>query len=156
MAPNTKSVVVLVNNGTGGSGDDPIIDDNVRQMLRELVDVRFNIIHDSIDALTRMMTSNGVMRERNTKINAGNEQQLPYTRLAKLKFPKFSCDDVKGWVFRCEQFFILDQVPKAEKCSSQVYALDVLANSDTEEECLGEENLEDSRELPQISLNDEW
>nr|GEV24398.1 hypothetical protein [Tanacetum cinerariifolium] len=204
----------LVNKGAEGSSDDPVIDDNVRQMLSELVDVKFNIMQDSIDALTRMMAANEFMEERNIERNAGNGQQLPYARLAKLEFPKFSNDDVKGSVFRREPFFILDHVTEAKNYETtakayedafddllsrietdedhaislfmvllevilnvvkkkskmlyggsnssntifnaqgnttnngQMYALEVLVDSDMEEECLGEEDLEDSRELP--------
>ena len=32
-----------------------------------------------------------------------------YTRMTKLEFPKFS-GDVKGWLFRCQQFFRVDNV----------------------------------------------
>ncbi|GKE55616.1 hypothetical protein Tco_1494801, partial [Tanacetum coccineum] len=33
-----------------------------------------------------------------------------YGRIAKIKFPKFSGDDVKGWLFRSNQFFKIDDV----------------------------------------------
>ncbi|GJT42858.1 retrotransposable element Tf2 [Tanacetum coccineum] len=115
MAPNTRSVTIPVNNDAGGSGGAPVVDDNVRQAINEIVDVRFTRMQESIDALTRMMTVQGIMGERPVEMNACNGQPSPYTRLAKLEFPKFSKDDVKGWVFRCEQFFVLDQVTEAEK-----------------------------------------
>ncbi|GKB17084.1 putative mitochondrial protein [Tanacetum coccineum] len=35
--------------------------------------------------------------------------------MAKIEFPKFSGDDVKGWVFRCEQFFLLEQTLEIDK-----------------------------------------
>ncbi|GKB25597.1 ty3-gypsy retrotransposon protein [Tanacetum coccineum] len=78
------------------------------------MDARFTRMQESIEALTRLMAERGTM-DRPAKRNVGNGQQSPYTRLDKLEFPKFSRDDVKGWVFRGEQFFILDQVIKAEK-----------------------------------------
>ncbi|GKD03450.1 hypothetical protein Tco_1178424 [Tanacetum coccineum] len=33
-----------------------------------------------------------------------------YGRLAKIEFPKFSGDDVKGWIYRCNQFFKIDGI----------------------------------------------
>nr|GEW64266.1 putative mitochondrial protein [Tanacetum cinerariifolium] len=41
--------------------------------------------------------------------------QLNHSRMAKIEFPKFSDDDVKGWVCRCEQFFLLEQTSDADK-----------------------------------------
>ncbi|GKB01764.1 hypothetical protein Tco_0829808 [Tanacetum coccineum] len=35
-------------------------------------------------------------------------------RLAKIEFPNFSGDDVKGWVFRCDQFFVMKQTPEMD------------------------------------------
>ncbi|GKC92721.1 hypothetical protein Tco_1158163, partial [Tanacetum coccineum] len=41
--------------------------------------------------------------------------QLNHSRIAKIEFPKFSGDDMKEWVFRCEQFFLLEQTPDLDK-----------------------------------------
>ncbi|GKA88394.1 gypsy/ty3 retroelement polyprotein [Tanacetum coccineum] len=35
--------------------------------------------------------------------------------MTKVEFPKFSGDDVKGWIFRCEQFFFIDDIPENQK-----------------------------------------
>nr|GEX87335.1 phospholipase-like, aminotransferase-like mobile domain protein [Tanacetum cinerariifolium] len=35
--------------------------------------------------------------------------------LAKVEFPKFQEDDVRGWVFRCDQFFSIDNTSNEEK-----------------------------------------
>nr|GEX48086.1 retrotransposon protein, putative, Ty1-copia subclass [Tanacetum cinerariifolium] len=64
------------------------------------------------------------MKEMANKITAlslqnqqiGNRRpQVNHSRLAKIKFPKFFGDDVKGWVFRCEPFFLIEQTPDVEK-----------------------------------------
>ncbi|GJV67266.1 reverse transcriptase [Tanacetum coccineum] len=110
MAPNTPSIT----NDAGGSSGAPVFDENVRKAIHDVVDARFTRMQESIEALTRLMAERGLM-DRPTKRNASNGQQSPYTRLAKLEFSKFLGDDVKGLVFRCEQFFILDQVIQAEK-----------------------------------------
>ncbi|GKC56058.1 reverse transcriptase [Tanacetum coccineum] len=38
-----------------------------------------------------------------------------YGRLAKIEFPKFSGDDVKGWIYRCNQFFKIDGIKERDK-----------------------------------------
>ncbi|GJU70325.1 hypothetical protein Tco_1256584 [Tanacetum coccineum] len=35
--------------------------------------------------------------------------------MTKVDIPKFSGDDVKGWIFRCEQLFSIDEIPKIQK-----------------------------------------
>ncbi|GJU31340.1 hypothetical protein Tco_1174929 [Tanacetum coccineum] len=35
--------------------------------------------------------------------------------MTKVEFPKFLGDDVKGWIFRCEQFFSIDEIPENQK-----------------------------------------
>ena len=36
-------------------------------------------------------------------------------RLTKLEFPKFYGDDVQGWLYRVNQFFLLDQIAENQK-----------------------------------------
>ncbi|XP_076890181.1 uncharacterized protein LOC143541176 [Bidens hawaiensis] len=36
-------------------------------------------------------------------------------RIGKVEFPKFSGEDVEGWVYRCEHFFALDETPDETK-----------------------------------------
>nr|GEY90443.1 gypsy/Ty3 retroelement polyprotein [Tanacetum cinerariifolium] len=38
-----------------------------------------------------------------------------YERLTRLDFPKFSGDDVNGWLFRVQQFFLIDNVQEDQK-----------------------------------------
>ena len=47
-----------------------------------------------------------------------------YGRMAKIEFPKFNGEDVKGWIFRCKQFFRIDGVEeemKVELASMHLY-----------------------------------
>lgn len=39
-----------------------------------------------------------------------NQNGYNYTHLAKIEFPRFGGDDVKSWLFRIEQFFLINQV----------------------------------------------
>nr|GFD23424.1 hypothetical protein [Tanacetum cinerariifolium] len=45
----------------------------------------------------------------------GNRGYQSHIRMGKIEFLKLSWDDVKGWVFGCEQYFVLDQVTDEEK-----------------------------------------
>ena len=54
----------------------------------------------------------------------GGQQMMQYGRMSKIEFPKFDGGDVKGWIFRCRQFFRIDNVPeemKVEMTSMHVY-----------------------------------
>ncbi|PKA46982.1 putative mitochondrial protein [Apostasia shenzhenica] len=50
-----------------------------------------------------------------------------FTRLPKIEFPKFSGDNVMGWVFRCEQFFEISQTPQEWKVKLASIYLDGIA-----------------------------
>ncbi|GJU20045.1 hypothetical protein Tco_1153387 [Tanacetum coccineum] len=104
MAPNTRSLVPPVNNGASGYANSmqytAVVDDNIRQLMSELVDVRFNSMQESIEALTRVVAASGVMGERNVERSAGGGHQSSYTHMAKLEFPKFSGEDVNAVLAR--------------------------------------------------------
>ncbi|PKA64689.1 putative mitochondrial protein [Apostasia shenzhenica] len=50
-----------------------------------------------------------------------------FTRLPKIEFPKFSGENVMGWVFRCEQFFEISQTPNEWKVKLACIYLDGIA-----------------------------
>ncbi|GJU98276.1 hypothetical protein Tco_1327547 [Tanacetum coccineum] len=53
-------------------------------------------------------------------VNHGTRRQAnQFGRLAKVEFLKYHRDDVRGWVFRCEQFFLIDNTPPEEKAIIQ-------------------------------------
>ncbi|KAG8375887.1 hypothetical protein BUALT_Bualt09G0005900 [Buddleja alternifolia] len=51
--------------------------------------------------------------ERNPH-NWQNGYQIP-TKCSRVEFPKFCEDDLRGWVYRCEQFFEVDETPSDAK-----------------------------------------
>ncbi|GJZ04253.1 hypothetical protein Tco_0537528 [Tanacetum coccineum] len=54
--------------------------------------------------------------QQNQVLNNGNGRQAnQFSRLAKVEFPKFQGDDVRGWAFKCDQFFLIDNTPDEEK-----------------------------------------
>lgn len=40
---------------------------------------------------------------------------MQFGRLTKLDFPRFAGDDVKGWIYRSNQFFKLDNIQGEHK-----------------------------------------
>ncbi|GKB03552.1 retrotransposon-related protein [Tanacetum coccineum] len=50
-----------------------------------------------------------------TQNNVGARQANQFSRLAKVEFPKFHGEDVLGWIFKCDQFFLIDNTPEEEK-----------------------------------------
>nr|GEY49595.1 Gag-Pol polyprotein [Tanacetum cinerariifolium] len=44
-----------------------------------------------------------------------------FSRMSKLEFPKFSGEDVKGWMFKVKQFFTIDNVHEEDKLKISVY-----------------------------------
>ena len=36
---------------------------------------------------------------------------MQYSRVIKIEFPRFGGEDVRGWLYKCEQFFRVDNVP---------------------------------------------
>ena len=69
-------------------------------------------------ALTRTVQS--LQPTEGTSQNRGSH----YGRMAKIEFPKFNGEDVKGWIFRCKQFFRIDGTEddmKVEFASMHLY-----------------------------------
>nr|GEX23444.1 reverse transcriptase [Tanacetum cinerariifolium] len=78
-----------------------------------------------------------MMTMHNQGRNQGQNQQ--FTRKTKVEFLMFLRDDVKVWIFRCEQFFFIDDISENQKkyttwhkCSGHLYSLAILAYEDEE------------------------
>lgn len=37
------------------------------------------------------------------------------TRFTKVDMPRFTCEDVVGWISKCESYFVLDKTPEGHK-----------------------------------------
>ncbi|GJT24874.1 hypothetical protein Tco_0894811 [Tanacetum coccineum] len=80
-----------------------------------------NVASTSDEVVTRHYVDSTMAetRELITGLGMQNNQMArrqanQFGRLAKVEFPKFQGDDVMGWVFKCEQFFI-NTTPEVEK-----------------------------------------
>ncbi|GKB60067.1 hypothetical protein Tco_0916253 [Tanacetum coccineum] len=72
-----------------------------------------------IDQLTSKVaiieTSYVYLNNEFTILRNGEGSSRQYSRMTKLEFSKFSGEDVKGWLYRCHQFFKVDNVDDSEK-----------------------------------------
>ncbi|GJV35473.1 putative mitochondrial protein [Tanacetum coccineum] len=92
MAPGTRSLA--------STSTDDVVDDRIKRYVEDaLVDIQ-----RGMEAMLTQIANGG-----------GNRQQTQYSRMTKVEFLKFSGDDVRGWIFRCEQFFLIDTIPEDQK-----------------------------------------
>ncbi|GJU29432.1 hypothetical protein Tco_1173021 [Tanacetum coccineum] len=94
MAPTTR--ITATNNN----------DDGVNERLRFVEEALANITQTMQEMVIMHQGMNG---------NGQSQNQHQFTRMTKVDFPKFSGDDVKGWIFRCEQFFSIDEISENHK-----------------------------------------
>ncbi|GJS60183.1 putative mitochondrial protein [Tanacetum coccineum] len=96
MAPVTRSL-----DNTSDDG----VDDRVKRYVEDAV----GEIRRAMEALMTRIANGDVAN------GGGNRKPTQYSRMTKVEFPKFSGDDVRGWIFRCEQFFLIDTIPEDQK-----------------------------------------
>ncbi|GKA30828.1 reverse transcriptase, partial [Tanacetum coccineum] len=92
MAPSIRLVTTNSNNGDEG-------------ITREYLDSQLAEMRNLIATL-------GL--QQNHAMNQGR-QANQFGRLGKVEFPKFLGGDVRGWAFRCDQFFSINNTPNEEK-----------------------------------------
>ncbi|GJS91882.1 reverse transcriptase [Tanacetum coccineum] len=66
-------------------------------------------VEDALAQMRQMIVGLGAQN------NQGARQANQFSRLAKVKFPKFNGDDVLGWIFKCDKFFLIDNTLEEEK-----------------------------------------
>ncbi|GJU46257.1 retrotransposable element Tf2 [Tanacetum coccineum] len=101
----------------------PGVDDATKQFIndaiQEAITAAFNALQQRIDGVCvrQENMANEMQNQNNGQLVGGNQANRVngYGRLTKLDFPKFSGDDVKGWIYRCNQFFQLDNVADNQK-----------------------------------------
>ncbi|KAG8379644.1 hypothetical protein BUALT_Bualt07G0110400 [Buddleja alternifolia] len=70
-------------------------------------------IHHILAILTVTYQSQGV-NEPGTSVEAGDDLQIP-TKCSTMEFPLFNGEDSRGRVYRCKQFFEVDDTPPDSK-----------------------------------------
>ena len=110
MAPTTRTV--------GTSGGEGGLDDSTRRYIDESMAASMAAFRQSMEQMMSQFLQsqsqpNTGMVERTQ--HQGQNGQVSVSRMTKVEFPKFSGDDVRGWMFRCEQFFAIDNIPDDQK-----------------------------------------
>jgi len=75
----------------------------INEQLREL-----------ITGLSRQVFQNANNPGGSGEGSSGNHNPS-LSRLAQVEFPKFCGEDVQGWIYRCEQFFEVDNIGEEMK-----------------------------------------
>nr|GEV13973.1 gypsy/Ty3 retroelement polyprotein [Tanacetum cinerariifolium] len=91
MTPATRSITTTSNNDEEDMG------------------ARLRSVENSLAQVTR------ALQELNQGMQGRPQNQNQFTRMTKVEFLKFLGDDVKGWIFRCEQFFDIDDSSEHQK-----------------------------------------
>ncbi|GJR80110.1 hypothetical protein Tco_0150895 [Tanacetum coccineum] len=100
MAPSTRQT-------SGSNNGEELVN-------KQYVDDAMTEIRQTLAAMNSTITALSIQTTQ--VVNHGTGRQAnQFGRLAKVEFPKFHGDDVRGWVFRCEQFFLIDNTPPEEK-----------------------------------------
>ncbi|MCI32961.1 hypothetical protein A2U01_0054176, partial [Trifolium medium] len=85
--------------------------DEIRSLLRAQVD------HGSPESTGRQ-GSNG---------SRSGSQNIYATRISKVEFPRFDGKNVRDWLYKCDQFFLLDETPPTSRVRLASIHLDGLA-----------------------------
>ncbi|GJW13110.1 retrotransposable element Tf2 [Tanacetum coccineum] len=91
------------------SGMPPLLDNGT---IAALKDALFGLMREEMERFWQEKSNSqnvdpngGVMLRQNN----GEQRTMQFSRLAKVEFPKFDGADVRGWMFRCEEFFAIEQ-----------------------------------------------
>ncbi|GKB83565.1 hypothetical protein Tco_0950460 [Tanacetum coccineum] len=84
-----------------------VLEDSVIAALRDSLMVS---MREEMDRLRAELRNNVGETNIGTMVRPNNKGQsvMPFSRVTKVEFLKFSGEYVRGWMFRCEQFFTID------------------------------------------------
>ncbi|GJS19025.1 reverse transcriptase [Tanacetum coccineum] len=106
MVVSTRNALLNSSNGSP-----LVLDDETKRFLAETI---AGMLEGSLATMQRLINNITALSLQNQQMgNRGS--QVHHSRLAKIEFSKFFGDDVKGWVFRCEKFFLIEQTPEKDK-----------------------------------------
>ena len=112
MAPATRTI-------GSSNGSSLVFDDETKRyiadQIAEMVGGAMQTVNTRLNNMANDITGLSVQHNQMGTANGGGGGQMPHSRVAKIDFPKFNGDDVRGWLFRCEQLFLIDQVHELEK-----------------------------------------
>nr|GEX43961.1 hypothetical protein [Tanacetum cinerariifolium] len=92
-------------------------DDDNREAMRESIAIMMMEDMDKLLAKMRAADVAATASGSGMVVRPHGEPQrgMQYHRVTKIELPRFGGEDVGGWLFRCEQFFKVDNVPGENK-----------------------------------------
>ncbi|PWA55521.1 hypothetical protein CTI12_AA426720 [Artemisia annua] len=112
MSGNVADVMVETRNTT--RSQDPTME-SLQQTVTELQ----RMMTDMVNEMARIRSGEGTSHGNHGGSNGGSNgganggQQMPFSRVTKIEFG--GGDDVRGWLFKCEQFFRVDNIQDDNK-----------------------------------------
>ena len=100
----------------GSTSANTTLDANLVELVTRLVREANAELMERIEGLSLQQTA-AVRAQEGVIGNNNRAPQTSYTRLSKVEFPKFNGEDVRGWLYRCKQFFLIDNVAEQDKLS---------------------------------------
>ncbi|GJT36493.1 hypothetical protein Tco_0926912 [Tanacetum coccineum] len=94
---------------SGSGGDHEGVSEDIKQFVVALVENKLAIIHQILDTLVGRIENLGGSQQ------GGNNRGNSLGRMTRIEFSRFNVDDVRDWVFRCEQFSLLDGILDEQK-----------------------------------------
>ena len=110
MAPVTRTVVT--NGGSEGNLDDGTrryIDESMAGLRQAMEQMLTNSMEQMMGQFRQSQSQLASGMVNRTQTHENNGQNGQFSRLAKVEFPRFSGDDVRGWMFRCDNWQIRER-----------------------------------------------
>nr|GEU42918.1 reverse transcriptase [Tanacetum cinerariifolium] len=125
------------------------VDDSIKNWVTDHVNQTTIDSNEKFDTVNA--TLNNILAQFNFVVTdvkrlKGGEGTGRFNRMGKLEFPKFYGEDVKGWLFRVKQFFVVENVPDGKMFTLEIRGYGIY-------ECL-EEDKEDESDMISYELSD--
>nr|GEZ23961.1 hypothetical protein [Tanacetum cinerariifolium] len=112
LAINNCSITMVATRNTSIK---PIVETHVQNWVNNQINAQLTRFREEVTVTiqnTIVVALSGpagdAMRRNDEGTRRGTQPQ--FTRMTKIEFPKFGGDDVRGWLFKCEQLFKIDHV----------------------------------------------
>ncbi|GJX87224.1 retrotransposable element Tf2 [Tanacetum coccineum] len=99
---------------------EPVVDAYVQSWVSQQITDGMNRVRDELtitiqESIAAALGGSSLENIRRTGEGTSRGNQPQFTRMTKLEFPKFGGEDVRGWLYKCEQFFEIDHVADHHK-----------------------------------------
>ncbi|KAJ1442174.1 hypothetical protein SESBI_00989 [Sesbania bispinosa] len=98
------------------------------ERIMAAVNPRFEAMEHRMDDLQELVRGLGMqiseLGQNQNQVWRNRGEHNVSTRFTKLEFPRFTREDVNGWISKCERFFALDDTPEGNKVTLASIAMD--------------------------------